>query len=215
MTRWNGVGPGALQVADVLAEKNLLADAQRHVFLRCAPTPRMVGSGLWQLHGQRRIAARAAQELRRAVDDPEHAVIGVARDGAVVDEEAVGDGAQALERLPFIGADRFIREIAAGRDDGKAKVGKQQVMQRRVGQHDAHVGIARRHGVGKRRSGAARQQHDGRGGGCQQSAAAGGTSQSVFACARSRTMTASGLAGRALRARSRCTASSLRASTSR
>jgi hypothetical protein len=34
-------------------------------------------------------------------------------DGAVVDQEQVGDGAEAFEGFVFVGADRFVAEVAA------------------------------------------------------------------------------------------------------
>ena len=77
-----------------------------------------------------------------------------------MDQEQVSDAAQALQGFRVIGADRFIAEVAAGRHHRKAELAQQQVVQRRVRQHDAQVGVAGRHLAATGASAPPAQQHD-------------------------------------------------------
>ena len=66
------------------------------------------------------------------------------RIGRSCTRKTIGDAAQPFQRLGFVGDDRLVAAVAAGRDDRKAKLAQQQMMQRRIGQHDAEPGIAGR-----------------------------------------------------------------------
>ena len=70
----------------------------------------------------------------------------MADDGAVVDQEEVGNAAQAFEGFVLVGADRLVAEVAAGGDDGESEGGQEQVMQRGVGEHYTEVGVGRSEG---------------------------------------------------------------------
>ncbi len=105
-------------------------------------------------------AARPAQDLRAAVDHGRHAVVHVTSDRAVVDEKALGDRAEPLDGLSFVGADGLLRQVAARGDEWEIDAAQQQVMQRRVGQHHAQIGVARRHVGVNRCVLTPRQQHD-------------------------------------------------------
>ena len=50
-----------------------------------------------------------------------------------------------VDRLALVDADRLVAQVAAGRHDREAQLGQEQRVQRRVGQHDAQVGVAGRH----------------------------------------------------------------------
>ena len=91
---------------------------------------------------QRRVAAGAAQDQFAVQHHAHDGVVHVPDDGAVVDEEKVGDAAEAFERFVLVGADRLVAQVAARGHDREAERGQQQVMQRGVGEHDAEVGIA-------------------------------------------------------------------------
>ena len=43
----------------------------------------------------------------------------MADDWAIVNQKEIGDAAQTLAGFLFVGADRFVSQIAARRDDGK------------------------------------------------------------------------------------------------
>ena len=133
-----------LQVADVLADEDLPAHAQRHGVFQVRAYGQDCRDFIAQKHRERRIAARPAQQPGHAAHDPGHTVVDVAGDGTVVHQESIGDVAESLEGILFVRADRLIRQIAAGGDHGKAQLAQQQVMQWGVGQHHAQVGVAGR-----------------------------------------------------------------------
>ena len=116
------------------------------------------------------------------------------------------------------GRDRFLGEVARGHHERCAHLGKQQVVQRRVGEHDAHLAQATGDRVGDRGSRRRRAAAAARSGARCRSAAPPRRRR----CGRRRgprrssaTMIASGLPQRCLRSRRRATASSLVASHAR
>ena len=70
-------------------------------------------------------------------------------DGAVVDEEEIGDAAEAFEGFVLVGADGLVAEVAAGGDDGEAERRQEQMMQGGVGEHHAEIGVAGGEGGGQ------------------------------------------------------------------
>ena len=83
-------------------------------------------------------------------------------DRPIMDEVTIRNSLKPLDRLMFVGTDRFITQVAARRYYGKSQVLHQQVVQRRVGKHHSQVRIPRRN---RRRQSAAlnrlpSQQHD-------------------------------------------------------
>ena len=77
-----------------------------------------------------------------------------------MNEETIRDVSKALQRLAFANGDGFVVKITAGRNHRQREFAEQQMMQRRIGQHDAKTGIAggdawRKEGVILRA-----QQHD-------------------------------------------------------
>ena len=109
---------------------------------------------------RRRVAARAAQHELAPADDAHHRIVDRPDDRPVVDEEQVGDRGRA-GRAPRPRRWRWARRVsvAAGRDDGKAELAHQQVMQRRIGQQRTEPGIAGRDRR-RDRSPCPAQQHD-------------------------------------------------------
>ena len=79
---------------------------------------------------------------------------------AVVEQEQVGDPAEALERVLVAVGDRLVGDVAAGHHERLARVRQQQVVKRRVGQHHAEVRRQRRRGVRHRRVRPAAHEHD-------------------------------------------------------
>ncbi len=136
-----------LDVADVVAAPRAIAlrDAER-VLLLGAGAEHVAWRGDRQVERGRHVAARAAHEQRALADDADDGVVGARRDRAVVDEEAVGDRAQALERVGVVVGDRLVGDVAARHDERHAGVDGEQLVQRRVREHDAEVGRAGRDG---------------------------------------------------------------------
>ena len=96
------------------------------------------------MNWQRCIASRPSQHHFAVADDTHNRVIHVANDRPVVDQEIIGNSSQPLQRLALIDADRFVAQIAAGRDDGYPEISHQEMVQRGVGQHHAETRTGRR-----------------------------------------------------------------------
>ena len=90
-----------------------------------------------------------------------HRVIDTVDDRAIVQQLAVGNLVQALERILVLGALRFFREIAGGQHDRAAEATHQQVMQGRVGQHETQLLLSGCDSIGQQPRCAHRQHHDG------------------------------------------------------
>ena len=105
-----------------------------------------------ELDRERGVAAGAAQDQFAAHHHAHDGVVHVPDDGAVVDEEQIGDAAEAFEGFVLVGADRLVAQVAARGHDGEPERRQEQVMQRGVGEHDAEVGVAGGEGGGTGRS---------------------------------------------------------------
>ncbi len=188
------------------------------VFLRSAPTASVGGTGTGSAIGsgayprERRIGI-----ARRSPHDHAHdGVVARHQDRAVVHQPAIGEMRKPFERIIVGEADRFTGRgcpevitstVRAGLVAGQAE---EQRVQRRVGEHDAEVGIVRGHRIGDGGTRSAWHQHDrplctGQHA-CREPSS---TSAMVRAVARSGTITANGLSPRRFRVRNSATARSL------
>ena len=144
------------QVADVMADPDPapLGEAERVLELGPAGEDGLCRRDR-QLQAARRVAARAADQQRRLADlgrqRAHDRVVDPGLDRAVVDEEGVGDLAEPGERVSVVVGDRLVGDVARGQHQRDSGVGGEQVMKRRVGQHHAEVGRARRDLLGDRR----------------------------------------------------------------
>jgi hypothetical protein len=157
-------GPEGLhrvQVSDVGAQEDLAADAEGDGVLEVPAHGQQGGQRPAQEDGQRREAASPTEDAGLPPHPDHHAVVGVAGDGAVVDQKSVGDAGQPLEGLPLVGADGLVGQVAAGGHHGEVQLPQQQMVQRRVGEHHPQVGVPGGHVRGHRGSGPAGEQHDG------------------------------------------------------
>jgi hypothetical protein len=174
---------GGLEVADVLAGENLSLAGERDRILEVTAQREDDGRGgagrsgergererQWQR--QRRVAAGAAQHLLRAEHDPGDRIIDRPGDGTIVNEEQIRDGPESGEGFLLVDADRVVADVAAGGDQGETEIGGQEVVDRRVRQHEAEPGIPRgdavRDAARSRASTAPPNENDGRGGGSQE-----------------------------------------------
>jgi hypothetical protein len=82
------------------------------------------------------------------------------RIGRSCDEDVVGDAREALARVVVAVGDRLVGDVAARHHERRRGVGRQQVVQRRVGQHHAELGAARGDRRRDGRVGAPRREHD-------------------------------------------------------
>ncbi len=141
------------QIADVLAEENLIADGEGDgVFQMCSDGKEILHFRfcIFNFNRQRRVAASAAQNHFTVQHHAHDRIIHMADDGAVVDQKHIGDVAQAFKGLAFICANRFVAQVAARGHDRKAQFCQQQMVERRVRQHHAEVWIARGNGIPQR-----------------------------------------------------------------
>ena len=124
--------------------------------------------------------------------------------------------ASRRQRLALVDDDRLVGAVAARRDDGEAELGEQQMVERRIGQHRADAaGFAARQ-IRRGRCRVASDEHDRplrRGE--QRAPRRRRRRHSASTAASEGNMTAKGFSSRSLRARSRRTAASFRASTMR
>ena len=152
-----------LQVTDVVREERpvLAAQAERVLQLGAAGQHR---AGEAAADGQRlgHVAAGAAQHGHPAAQRPDHRVVGPDMDGPVVAEEGVRDAAEPAERVVVGVGDRLVGHVAAGQHERAGHVTEQQVVQRRVRQHQAEMPVTGRHRVRDRcrAVGPPGQQHD-------------------------------------------------------
>src|SRR5215217_3569517 len=103
----------------------------------------MAGEGSGQSEGSGGVAARATDRVRYTSGCPNYGVVGAHVDLTVVDEEVVGDLTQLIEGLLVPVGYGLVRVVAAGHDERDASVAKQQVVQRRVGEHHAQSLLTR------------------------------------------------------------------------
>ena len=152
---------------------------------------------------RRRVTPRPPQQELTAAHDARHRIVHGPDDRPIVDKEQIRDPAQPLQASCSSDDDRFVAEIAAGGDDRETELPHQQMMQRRIGQHGAEPGIARRDrgGDAVRRSAAIGQS--GRAGAASNASSAGLTRQLAATSASEGNITAKGFSSRRLRARRR------------
>ena len=105
---------------------------------------------------RRRVPARAADRERGTNDG----VLAAAVDRPVVSEEGVGDPAQPRPRLVVLERDRLVGDIPARQHERTAEVGREQVVERRVREHDAEPRRPGRDRLGDRGTAPPPHEHD-------------------------------------------------------
>ena len=103
-----------------------------------------------------RVAARAAQREGR----PDDAVLAAPVDRAIVREEGVGDPGEPAPCVGVVDRDRLVGAVSAREDERRAEIGAEEMVQRRVGEHQPEPGRARRDGRCERRIRVAAQEDD-------------------------------------------------------
>ena len=115
------------------------------VFFRSAPTAKNGTVDRQSRDGAGRVAAGAAQDDRAEGAGATHRIVHAPRDGPLPDQEGVGDAGEPLERVLVFVSDRLAGAVGAGHHQHfRSARGKQQMMQRRVGQHHAEFVVVRR-----------------------------------------------------------------------
>jgi hypothetical protein len=156
-------GFDGIQVADVLAEEDLRSYGYGDCILQvCADRQNRPKNAVYP-HRQRSVAARPPQHHLVPARDAHDRIVAGALDGTVVQQKGIRDAAEALLRLFVAGGDRLVTAVSAGRHQRKSALARQQVVQRRVGQHRSDVRRVFRHGGRKSLLARRFQQHDGGG----------------------------------------------------
>ena len=146
-----------------------------------------------KVDAERNEPARAANELRRAIDERDHRIVAALEDLAVVDEEGVGDVAQARAGFVVVDGDGLFTQIGGGHDKSAEHADRQRAdAARRVRQKDAEPRDARRDPGAIPLARTRACEDDGTGRVCK-CFFLGVKAQRARAASRSRTMTASGL----------------------
>ena len=158
-----------LEVADVVAQPGapVAGQAERRLEL-CAAGEQGTGRRKREVDARRDVAARAPQHQRPAAlaerDGADERIVGARLDGAVVDEKAVGDALETAPGIQVAEGDRLVRDVATREHERRnaelGQVGEQQVVQRRVGQHQSQLRHTGRHRRRHRCAPPARSQDD-------------------------------------------------------
>ena len=133
----------------MLAQDGVLSFGEAERVLQLRAAGQQLGDAAAQVQGLRREAARPAHDALRAFEGAHHRVIRPHIDVAVMGEEPVGHAGEAKPSFRVRYHDGLLAEVAAGHhQQGIGRAGKKQVMQRRIGQHDADGAVAGSYLVG-------------------------------------------------------------------
>ena len=157
------VGACVLQVTDMRRQRGLVAAQQAHRVLQFTAERqhgRRFAKSRWQPQRCRCQPARAALHTRHAGDDAQHRVVYAIDDAAVVHQKRIGNAPQSVARVVVADALRLIDDVAAGEHHRRIELGHQQVVQRRVRQHEAQRVLPRRDRRCRPGCAVAGQQHD-------------------------------------------------------
>src|SRR5579862_551016 len=102
------------QIADMLAEEHILADANGDGVLEMSADSKHWSKISGNADPHRRITARPAQDSRSSAGESHHRIIASANNRAVVHQKTVGNIFQAGLRFVVRDADRLVAAIAAG-----------------------------------------------------------------------------------------------------
>ena len=100
-------------------------------------------------HWQRCIPTRPSNHDRAVVINAYDGVIDGPNDGPIVGQEQIGDTAKAVKRFVGLHTHWLVSQVATGAHDRPVNALEQQVMQRRVRQHDTEPRVPRRNTVGQ------------------------------------------------------------------
>ena len=134
-----GMGQRILQVAHVMRHDGapFMQQAKRILQFTAERQHRRCRSEtLRQRDRCRSETARAAQHTRRAQGNAHHRIIHPPRDVAIMQQEIIGNCAEAKFCLIVVNGLRLVRQVAAGQHNRARHAAQHQVMQQRIGQHE-------------------------------------------------------------------------------
>ena len=91
---------------------------------------------------QRGVTPGTAQHHLPVGDDPNDGIIDVPDNWAIVHEKDIRDAAEALQSLVLVNTDWLLAQISARCHDREIQFAQEQMMQRRIWEHDAEIGIS-------------------------------------------------------------------------
>ena len=151
------VGELGVEIAEMRGEERLAAERHAEGALQLRPDrdqrPRRRHR---EPHDTRREPTRTPDREAHADDG----VLAAAVDRAVVGEEGVGDVAEPLARFVVGDRDGLVGAVAARQHERPARVGHEEMVERRVGEHHAELRRPRRHRPRDHGPVASRQEND-------------------------------------------------------
>ncbi|MEJ2492478.1 MAG: hypothetical protein P8Y84_12820 [Desulfuromonadales bacterium] len=130
-----------LQITDVLAEKSTVATRQADGVLQLRADRQNRRGGDRQGHRARHITAGSPEQQRLPGHHPGDRIIGPHVNPPIMAEKGIGHGRQALAGFFVLIGNRFIGKIGTGHDQGTKRLREEQMMKRRIGQHDAEISV--------------------------------------------------------------------------
>ncbi len=133
------------EIAEVLALVGELSPRQRKDILEMPADSQQWRALQRQRHGKRHKPARSANQLRRAIDNRSDRVVAALKDLAVVHQESIGNAAETGSRFVVVDGNGLFAEIRRGHHERlHARIGKEQMLQRRIRKKDAEPRNPRR-----------------------------------------------------------------------
>ena len=134
-------GLHVLQVTDVLAGKNIAAFGETEAGLLLRPAGQNALQRPFHPQGKGHIAPGAAGGILLPFQHPAEGIVAAGLDLPVMEQKAVGNAPQFVQGLGVFEKNGRVRQVGAGHDQHIQVVPKQQVMQRRIGQHHAQTAV--------------------------------------------------------------------------
>src|SRR5215813_1146282 len=167
------VGAFIAEIAKMLAEEDVPATNKTKHALEFPAAgqnrlDRLMGKGDRQWH----VAPRAAQKERDPVDASGYRIVTADLNRAIVSQKKIRNAAQSVHGVAILEGDWLVAAIPARHDQREVDASEQQMLERRVGQHQAEMTQSGSHLVGHALTypeGVPRQEHDGTCGRLEQS----------------------------------------------
>ena len=142
----DGAGEGVVrrlrrQIADVLTNEHIPLYAERDRVLEMRSDGENSPLRLTQRDRKWSVAPGTAQHHSSSGNDSKDRIVNVPNDWAIVDEKKIGNVTETFQGLVFIDANRLVAQISACGHNGKIQLAQEQMVQRRIGEHDAKIGI--------------------------------------------------------------------------
>src|SRR5215467_1505985 len=140
------VGALIAEIAKMLAEKDVPAtNKTKHALELTAAgqnrLDRLMGEGYRQWH----VAPRTAQEERDPIDASGYRVVTADLDRAIVSQKEIRNAAQSVQGVAILEGNRLVAAIPARHNQREVDASEEQMLERRVGQHQAKMAQSRSH----------------------------------------------------------------------